>query len=126
MNADNNRPDEKDESSESSILKQEERTDKTLLGEFGSAALAGLFAFFSAVLTTVVEGHSPWRPFWLIICIICLVCAVGLIVKGIRNFGRSAVSDGRLYLRSPFPTSKPLSGLLLLISSNRLARKAVF
>lgn len=88
MNADNNRPDEKDESAESSILKQEERTDKTLLGEFSLAALAGLLAFFSAVLTTVVEGHSAWRPFWLIICIICLVCAVGLIVKGIKNFGR--------------------------------------
>ena len=63
MNADNNRPDEKDESAESSILKQEERTDKTLLGEFSLAALAGLLAFFSAVLTTVVEGHSAWQPF---------------------------------------------------------------
>ena len=88
MNTDNNRADEEDESSESSILKQEEHTDKTLLGEFGLAALAGLSAFFSAVPTTVVEGHSAWRPFWLTICIICLVCAVGLIVKGTRNFGR--------------------------------------
>lgn len=47
-----------------------ERNDKTLLGEFGFAALAGLFAFFSAVLTTVFEGHSAWRPFGLIICTI--------------------------------------------------------
>lgn len=88
MNTDNKRSDDEDESSESSILKQEEHTDKTLLGEFGLAALASLSAFFSAVLTTVVEGHSGWRPFWLTICIICLVCAVGLIVKGASNFSK--------------------------------------
>lgn len=87
MNTDINGPDDQDESSESNVLKREERTDKTLLGEFGLAALAGLFAFFAAVLTTVVESHSAWRPFWLTICIICLVCTVGLIVKGTRNFG---------------------------------------
>ena len=88
MNDDNDCDDKKRASDDSSILKQEERTDRTLLGEFGLAALASLFAFFSAVLTTVVEGHSAWRPFWLTLCILSVLCAIGLLVQGARNFGK--------------------------------------
>jgi hypothetical protein len=88
MNNDNSCDDQKRAPGDSSILKQEERTDRTLLGEFGLAALASLFAFFSAVLTTVVEGHSAWRPFWLTLCILSVPCAIGLLVKGARNFGK--------------------------------------
>jgi hypothetical protein len=69
-------------------LKQEEHTDRVLLSEFGLAAIAGLGAFLSALFTTVVEAHSGWRPFWLVVCIICLLCAIGLIVRGTGNFGR--------------------------------------
>ena len=76
------------DAAEKLVDKKEERTDKTLLGEFGLAALASLSAFFSAILTTVVEGHSGWRFFWLSICIICLVCTVGFIVKGATNFSK--------------------------------------
>jgi hypothetical protein len=88
MNADNNGDEKKRAPDDSSILKQEERTDRTLLGEFSLAALASLFAFFSAVLTTVVEGHSAWRSFWLTLCILSLLCAIGLLVKGARNFSK--------------------------------------
>ena len=87
MNNDNNSGDEKKPSDDSSILQQDERTDRTLLREFGLAAVASLIAFFSAVLTTVVEGHSVWRPFWLTLCIISVLCAVGLIVQAARKFG---------------------------------------
>ena len=87
MNTDNDRDDAEKNSTESSILKQDERTDRNLFREFGFAALAGLAAFFSAVLTTVVEGNSAWRPFWLVVCIVCLLCAIALIVQGARNFG---------------------------------------
>ena len=87
MKTDNNRNDVEADPDESSRLDQDERSDKKLYGEFGFAALAGLGAFLSAVLTTVVEGHSPWRPIWLVVCIICLVCAIGLIVQGARHFG---------------------------------------
>jgi len=87
MNTDINRDDQENNPIESSILKQDERTDKHLFREFGLAALAGLAAFFSAVLTTVVEGNSVWRPFWLVVCIVCLLCAIALIVLGSRNFG---------------------------------------
>jgi hypothetical protein len=89
MNTDNNRDDAGKNSIESSILKQEERTDRNLYREFGLSALAGLSAFFSAVLTTVVESNSAWRPFWLVVCIVSLLCAIGLIVQGARKF------DGR-------------------------------
>ena len=88
MSTDNSDNDE--DSIEPSELRQEERTDRTLLGELSFAALAGLVAFISAVLTTVVEDHSVWRPIWLTVCIVCLLLAVGLIVRGARNFsGRS-------------------------------------
>jgi hypothetical protein len=87
MNTENNQNDAETDSNESSRLEQAERSDKKLYSEFGFAALAGLGAFFSAVLTTVVEGHSAWRPFWLVACIICLVSAIGLIVQGARHFG---------------------------------------
>jgi hypothetical protein len=84
----NNNPDDAEHNSvESSILKQDEQTDRHLFREFGLAALAGLAAFFSAVLTTVVEGNSAWRPFWLVVCIVCLICAIALIVLGSKNFG---------------------------------------
>jgi hypothetical protein len=88
MNNDNNSGDEEKPSNDSSILQQDERTDRTLLRDFGLAAIASLTAFFSAVLTTVVEGHSVWRPFWLTLCIISVLCAVGLIFQAARNFGR--------------------------------------
>jgi hypothetical protein len=88
MNKDNNSDDERKSFNDSSILKQEERTDRTLLGEFGFAAVASLFAFFSGVLTIVVEANSAWRPFCLTVCIISVLCAVGLIVQAARNFGR--------------------------------------
>jgi pheromone shutdown protein TraB len=88
MNHDNNCDDKEKAPDVSSVLKQEERTDRTLLGEFGLAALASLFAFFSAVLTTVVEGHSDWRPFWLTLCITSVLCAIGLLVQGARNFSK--------------------------------------
>jgi hypothetical protein len=88
MNTDNKNADDENDSSEASLLKQEEHTDKTLLGEFGLGALAGLSAFISAVLTTVVEGHTGWRFFWLAVCIICLVCSIALIAQGTRNFGK--------------------------------------
>jgi MFS family permease len=87
MNTDNNRNDVEEDADEVSRLNQDERTDRKLFGEFGFAALAGLGAFLSALLTTVVEGQSGWRPFWLVVCIICLVCAIGLIVQGTRHFG---------------------------------------
>ena len=87
MNTENNHNDVETDSNESSRLEQDERGDKKVYAEFGFAALAGLAAFFSAVLTTVVEGHSAWRPFWLVVCIICLLCAIGLIVQGARHFG---------------------------------------
>ncbi|MFY9983768.1 MAG: hypothetical protein WAK31_03375 [Chthoniobacterales bacterium] len=87
MNTDHNRNDVEKDSAESFRLAQAERTDRKLFAEFGFAALAGLGAFFSAVLTTVVEGHSAWRPIWLVVCITCLVCAIGLIVQGARHFG---------------------------------------
>jgi hypothetical protein len=88
----NNRDDEPINNAEPSQLqqeelKQEERTDRVLLSEFGLAAIAGLGAFLSALFTTVIEAHSGWRPFWLVICIICLLCAMGLIVRGAGNFG---------------------------------------
>ena len=86
MNTDNNRDDAGKNSIESSILKQDERTDRNLFREFALAAIAGLFAFLSAVLTTVVEGHNPWRPFWLAVCIVCLLSASGLIAQGARKF----------------------------------------
>jgi hypothetical protein len=88
MNNDNNSPDDEQPSHDSSILKQEEYTDRTLLGEFGLAAMASLFAFFSAVLTIVIDGHSAWRPFWLTVCIISVLFAGGLIAQAVKNFGR--------------------------------------
>jgi hypothetical protein len=87
MDSDNNCNDVEKDSDESFRLEQAERTDRKLFGEFGFAALAGLAAFFSAVLTTVVEAHSAWRPIWLVVCITCLICAIGLIVLGARHFG---------------------------------------
>jgi amino acid transporter len=87
MNTDNNRNDVETDSAESFRLEQEERSDRKLFGEFGFAALSGLSAFFSAVLTTVVEAGSAWRPIWLVTCIICLVCAITFIVQGVRHFG---------------------------------------
>jgi hypothetical protein len=87
MNTDNNRKDSEQANSEPPTLQQDERTDRLLFSEFGLAALAGLGAFFSAVLTTVVEGSSGWRPFWLVVCIICLLAAIALIVQGAKHFG---------------------------------------
>jgi hypothetical protein len=63
MNTDNNRNDAEKNPVESSILKQDERTDRNLFREFGLAALAGLSAFFSAALTTVVDGNSALETF---------------------------------------------------------------
>jgi hypothetical protein len=88
MNTENNRDDVEEKFGELSRLKQEERADQTVLGEFTLAVIAGLLASFSAILTTVVEGHTSWRPFWLAICIISVLCAVGLIVQGTRNFSK--------------------------------------
>jgi hypothetical protein len=76
--------------SEQEELREEEGTDRVLLSEFGLAAIAGLGAFLSALFTTVVEAHSGWRPFWLVVCILCLLCAIGLIVRGTGNFGRKS------------------------------------
>jgi hypothetical protein len=46
MSTDDNRDDTEKGSTESSLLKQEKRTDNKLLGEFRLAALAGLSPFF--------------------------------------------------------------------------------
>jgi hypothetical protein len=88
MNTENNRHDAEKKFGELPLLKQAERADQTVLGEFTLAAIAGLLASFSAILTTVVEGHNSWRPFWLAICIISVLCAVGLIAQGTRNFSK--------------------------------------
>ena len=70
--------------------KGETSADKLVLAEFAFGTLAGVIAYVAATLTTFVEVHGIWRPFWLVICIGSFACATGLIVEGTRNFGKRA------------------------------------
>ena len=72
------------------LTKGETGVDKLVLAEFAFGTLAGVIAYVAATLTTFVEVHGFWRPFWLVICIASFACATGLIVEGARNFSKRA------------------------------------
>jgi len=72
------------------LAKSETATDRLVLAEFAFGTLAGVISYVAAILTTFVEVHGFWRPFWLAICIASFICAAGLIAEGARNFGKRA------------------------------------
>ena len=69
---------------------RETAVDRLVLTEFAFGTLAGVISYVAAILTTFVEIHDFWRPFWLVICIASFACAAGLITQGARNFGKRA------------------------------------
>jgi hypothetical protein len=70
--------------------KRETATDRRVLVEIGFGTLAGVISYIAAMLTTFVEVHGFWRPFWLAVCIGSFICAVALISEGVRKFGKRA------------------------------------
>ena len=70
--------------------KRETARDRRVLADFAFGTLAGVISYVAAMLTTFVEVHGFWRPFWLVICVASFICATGLIAEGAINFGKRA------------------------------------